>query len=56
MVDTTLVEKSTPEDILVVWEFLDIFPEELPGLPPDRAISFEIDLLPGTTPVSKAPY
>ena len=35
---------------------MDVFPEELPGLPPDRAISFGIELLPGTAPVSKAPY
>ena len=47
VVDTTQVEKSKPEDIVVVREFLDVFPEELPGLPPDREISFEIELLPG---------
>lgn len=35
---------------------MDVFPEELPGLPPDRAISFEIELLPQTAPVSKAAY
>ena len=35
---------------------MDIFPEELPGLPPVREISFEIELLPGTGPISKAPY
>ena len=56
VVDTTQVEKSKPEDIVVVREFLDVFPEELPGLPPDREISFEIELLPGIAPVSKAPY
>ena len=32
------------------------FPEELPGMPPDRSVEFVIDLLPGTTPVSKRPY
>ena len=40
------------EDILVVREF----PEDLLGLPPDREIEFSIDLLPGSSPISKAPY
>ncbi|KAL5569806.1 hypothetical protein UlMin_026381 [Ulmus minor] len=56
VVDTTRVEKSGPEGIAVVREFTDVFPEELPGLPPDREVSFEIDLIPGSAPVSKAPY
>ena len=40
----------------VVNEYLDVFPEELPGLPPERELEFSIDLLPGTAPISKAPY
>jgi hypothetical protein len=40
----------------VVKEFPDVFPEELPGMPPDREVEFVIDLLPGTTPTSKRPY
>ena len=40
----------------VVKEFLDVFPEDLPGLPPDRVLEFFIDVIPGTTPISKAPY
>ena len=44
------------EDILVVKEFPDVFPEELPGLPLDREIEFAIELIPGTGPISKAPY
>ena len=44
------------EDIPVVNEFPDVFPDELPGIPPDREIEFAIDLAPGTEPVSKAPY
>ncbi|XP_017250756.1 uncharacterized protein LOC108221385 [Daucus carota subsp. sativus] len=44
------------EDIHVVNEFPDVFPDELPGPPPDREIEFAIDLAPGTKPVSKAPY
>ncbi|KAK1375434.1 CCHC-type domain-containing protein [Heracleum sosnowskyi] len=49
-------EVSKLEDIPVVSEFPDVFPEELPGLPPDREIEFAIDLTPGAEPVSKAPY
>ena len=44
------------EDDLVVNEFLDVFPEELPGLPPYRGLEFAIYLLPGTAPVSIPPY
>ncbi|GKV25054.1 hypothetical protein SLEP1_g34559 [Rubroshorea leprosula] len=44
------------EDIPVVREFSDVFPEDLPGLPPDREVEFAIDLVPSTGPISKAPY
>ena len=37
-------------------EFEDVFPEEVPGLPPHREVEFFIDLVPGTGPVSMAPY
>jgi hypothetical protein len=43
-------------NIRVVRDFPDIFPEELPGMPPDREVEFVIDLLPDTTPISKRPY
>ncbi|KAL8089701.1 hypothetical protein AgCh_039255 [Apium graveolens] len=49
-------EPTKLEDIAVVNEFPDVFPDELPGLPLDREIEFAIDLAPGTEPVSKAPY
>ena len=42
--------------IPVVSKFPDVFPDELPGLPPKRAVEFAIDLAPGTAPISKAPY
>ncbi|WVZ64522.1 LOW QUALITY PROTEIN: hypothetical protein U9M48_014024, partial [Paspalum notatum var. saurae] len=42
--------------IPVVREFPDVFPEELPGLPPDRNVEFSIELVPSTAPVSKRPY
>ena len=44
------------DDIPVVREFPDVFPEDLPGIPIDKEIEFSIDLLPGTSPISKAPY
>ena len=44
------------EEIPIVWEFTDVFPNKLLGMPPDRVIEFTIDLLLGTTPISKAPY
>jgi hypothetical protein len=39
-----------------VCEYADVFPDELPGLPPDRDIEFTIELQPGTTHISKRPY
>jgi hypothetical protein len=39
-----------------VSEFLDMFPEELPGLPPERKVEFAIKLIPGTAPISKRAY
>jgi hypothetical protein len=50
------VEEKYPENIKVVYEYPDIFPEELPGMTPDRDIEFSIDLLPETAPISIRPY
>jgi hypothetical protein len=44
------------EDIHVIREYRDAFPNELSGIPPERAIEFKIELQPGTAPVAKAPY
>jgi hypothetical protein len=44
------------EDIHVVREFLNVFPDDLPEMPPKRAIEFKIELQPGTAPITKAPY
>ncbi|XP_027151840.1 uncharacterized protein LOC113751893 [Coffea eugenioides] len=44
------------EDVPVVREFSDVFPEELRTLPPEREVEFKIDLMPGTAPISKTPY
>ena len=49
-------ETSSLEEIPIVKEFSDIFPIELPGLPPQREIEFAIDILPGVFPISKQPY
>jgi hypothetical protein len=42
--------------ISVVYEYADVFPDELPGMPPDQDIEFAIELQPRTTPISKRPY
>jgi hypothetical protein len=44
------------EDIHVVREFPDVFLDDLPGMPPERAIEFKIELQHGSTPIAKAPY
>ncbi|GJW71319.1 hypothetical protein Tco_0128236 [Tanacetum coccineum] len=48
--------KKQLEDIPVVREFLEVFPEDLPGLPSIRQVEFQIDLIPGAAPVARAPY
>ena len=40
----------------VVKEFPEVFPDEIPDVPPEREVEFSIDLVPGTKPVSMAPY
>jgi hypothetical protein len=48
--------KFVGDNICVVRDFPDVFPEELPEMPPDREVEFVIDLLPATAPISKRPY
>ncbi|XP_073138609.1 uncharacterized protein [Henckelia pumila] len=43
-------------DVDVVRDFGDVFPDDVTGIPPDREVEFSIDLVPGTVPISKAPY
>src|SRR5438105_5497430 len=50
------LEVDPLEEIPVVNEYPDVFPEELPGLPPVRAVEFSIELLPGTALVFRRPY
>nr|GEW06952.1 putative reverse transcriptase domain-containing protein [Tanacetum cinerariifolium] len=49
-------EDKRLEDIPVVKEFPDVFPEDLPSLPPVRQLEFQIFLIPGAAPVARAPY
>ncbi|GKA92634.1 hypothetical protein Tco_0814559 [Tanacetum coccineum] len=49
-------EERRLEDIPVVREFPEVFPEDLPGLPPVPQVEFQIDLMPGAAPVARAPY
>ncbi|GJW46535.1 putative reverse transcriptase domain-containing protein [Tanacetum coccineum] len=44
------------EDVPTVWDFPEVFPKDLPGLPPIRQVEFQIDLVPGAAPVARAPY
>ena len=44
------------ETIPIVREFPDVFPEELPGIPLEREVDLSIEIVPGTAPVSRAPY
>jgi len=49
-------EREGPSIIPMVHEFEDVFPDEVPGLPPSKKVEFSIDLVPGIGPVSMAPY
>ncbi|GJV51001.1 putative reverse transcriptase domain-containing protein [Tanacetum coccineum] len=44
------------EDVPIVRDFPEVFPEDLPGIPPAQQVEFQIDLVPGSTPVARAPY
>ena len=48
--------KPSLEDFIVLHDFRDLFVDEIPKLPPRREIDFSIDLLPGSTSISKVPY
>ncbi|GJX53868.1 putative reverse transcriptase domain-containing protein [Tanacetum coccineum] len=49
-------ERKQIEDVPIVRDFPEVFPEDLPGLPPTRPVEFQIDLVPGAAPVARAPY
>ncbi|GJR34218.1 putative reverse transcriptase domain-containing protein [Tanacetum coccineum] len=50
------VDEPKVGDISVVRDIVDVFPEDLSGLPPQRQFDFRIDLIPGATPIAKSPY
>ncbi|GKC42323.1 putative reverse transcriptase domain-containing protein, partial [Tanacetum coccineum] len=49
-------EEKRLEEVPIVRDFLEVFPEDLPGLPPTRQVEFQIDLVPGAAPVARSPY
>ncbi|GJS27585.1 putative reverse transcriptase domain-containing protein [Tanacetum coccineum] len=49
-------KKKRLEDVPIVQAFLDLFPKDLPGLPPTQKVEFQIDLILGAAPVARAPY
>ncbi|GKE31373.1 putative reverse transcriptase domain-containing protein [Tanacetum coccineum] len=49
-------EEKRLEDVSIVWEFSEVFPEDLPRLPPARQVEFQIDLVPGAAPIARATY
>ncbi|XP_075478846.1 uncharacterized protein LOC142519700 [Primulina tabacum] len=53
-VNTEMTRKLN--EIEVVRDFPDVFADDVPGLPPDHEVEFVIDVVPGTAPISKAPY
>jgi hypothetical protein len=55
-VNDPMVFNLATESMSVVEEFMDVFLEELPGMPPEREVEFYIDLIPGTAPITKRPY
>lgn len=56
IVGNSKVEKAKVEDVPSFEDFLEVFPKDLPSLPPEREIKFKIELAPGTNPIFKAPY
>ncbi|GJZ22487.1 putative reverse transcriptase domain-containing protein, partial [Tanacetum coccineum] len=49
-------KKKRMEDVPIIRDFPEVFPKELPGLPPPRQVEFRIDLVPGAAPIARAPY
>ncbi|XP_073121295.1 uncharacterized protein [Henckelia pumila] len=53
---TELPPRPDISDVDIVRDFEDVFPDDVAGIPPDREVEFSIELVPGTVPISKAPY
>jgi hypothetical protein len=56
VLNSTREKKMNVEDHLMLREFMDVFPEEVPRLPPKRELKFSIDLIPGEISASRVPY
>ena len=56
VLETPKNETASLEDFHVLQELKDVFPDEIPGIPPKRDIDFTIELVPGEAPMSKTPY
>jgi len=52
----SIVTDKVQKDMFVVQEFMDVFPDEIPTLPPKREIEFAIDLIPKANPMLISPY
>nr|GEW09557.1 putative reverse transcriptase domain-containing protein [Tanacetum cinerariifolium] len=50
------LEEKRVENVPIVRDFSEVFPEDLPSLPPTRQVEFQIDLIPGDAPIARAPY
>ena len=50
------LETKSVEEVPIICEYPNVFPKELPGMPPDRDVEFVIDLLTGIGPIAKRPY
>ena len=56
VVDTRVEGASMLSEVPIVRDFLDVFLEDLPGVPPERQVELQIDLIRGAAPIAKAPY
>ena len=56
VMDTREKGTATVDNVPIVWEFPDLFPEDMPGVPPERQVEFHIDLVHGKTLIAKTPY
>ncbi|GJU96485.1 hypothetical protein Tco_1321241, partial [Tanacetum coccineum] len=54
--EKTEIPERRIEDVPIVRDFSEVFPKDLPGLPPTRQVEFHIELIPGVAPVARAPY
>ena len=48
--------KVTVDDVLIIWEYPNLFHQDFPGMPPERQVESRVDLVLGATPIDKAHY